>query len=82
MKEVSHAWRSRIIFWWKRIIVICPIKSHNPALSLWNKQSDTVNNVKCKMPQDRLRESKLHGIGLMKKVHEKFGRKASSSGPG
>lgn len=70
MKEVSDAWRSRINFLWKRIIVICPIKSHNPALSLWNKQPDTVNNVKCKKPQDRLTELKLSGIGLMKKVHE------------
>lgn len=53
-----------------RNIVICPIKLHNPALSLWNKQPDTVNNLKSKMPQDGLTASKLHGLGLIKKVQE------------
>lgn len=53
-----------------RIIVICPIKSHNPALSLWNKQPDMVNNLKSKMQQDRLTASKIHGLRLIKKVHE------------
>ena len=29
-----------------------------------------VNNLKPKMPQDRLTASKLHGLCLIKKVHE------------
>lgn len=52
-----------------RIIVICPIKSHNLALSLWNKQPDMVNNLKSKMQQKRLIASELHCLGLLK-MHE------------